>query len=133
MHAHLKYQQNAVQSWTRIDMLLYIYDKAVHAAQSGAQLLESGDLQAVTPLQLQLQKAVVLIVDGLDLNAGEIPQNINRLCLHVLELTTGRSAEQWSQAAGILADLRDGFQGVENEARELECQGKIRPLDPIRG
>ncbi|MCA9062707.1 MAG: flagellar protein FliS [Planctomycetaceae bacterium] len=133
MKAHLKYQQNAIQSWMRIDMLLYIYDKTVQYTQTGIQLIESGRTQELPMARLQLQKAIVVITDGLDQDGGELPMNIRRLCLFILDLIRGESATDWKTALELLTELREGFQSIEQEARELECRGVIRGLDPVRG
>ena len=42
MNPHQQYRRNSSYGWTRIDMLIHIYNHTINSLQNGAELLEAG-------------------------------------------------------------------------------------------
>jgi flagellar secretion chaperone FliS len=129
MNPHLRYQENTAHSWARIDMLLLVYDKLVGALQDGVRCLETAKLSNLRTARFEVQRCITVIADGLDLNQGEVPRNIVRLCLFTVERTTGEVLEDWKASLSVMQSVREGFSQIQDEARELEHTGKIPALN----
>ncbi|MFN8707569.1 MAG: hypothetical protein ACK50J_12875, partial [Planctomyces sp.] len=65
----------------------------------------------------------------LDMSAGDVPRNVARLCLFTVDNTRTDSLEGWQASLRVMIQVRDGFQQIQDEARELEHSGKIPALD----
>jgi flagellin-specific chaperone FliS len=129
MNPHLRYKENTAHSWARIDMLLLVYDKLVGALQDGVRCLETGKLSNLRTARFEVQRCITVIADGLDLNQGEVPRNIVRLCLFTVERTTGEVLEDWKSSLSVMQSVREGFSQIQDEARELEHTGQIPALN----
>jgi flagellar protein FliS len=128
MQPRQSYQAAASMSWTRIDMLLKIYDHALTALASGADAITTGQEQQVLESRFQAQKAILLLCDGLDLEQGELPQRIMQLCAFSLEKIASNNVDDWNAVHGVLGNVRDGFAQIRDEANRLENARVIPPL-----
>lgn len=131
MHSISKYKQAASYSWTRIDMLLTIYDKVVMELQTGLKQIESGQLENLPLTRVSISRAILMIIDGLDLEAGVVPVQVKRICLFALEQTSGNCATSWRSALSVIQTIREGFVEIQEEARTAEYNGTIPALDVV--
>lgn len=129
MDPRSQYKSTQATSWTRIDMLLHIYDHAICALKAGMQALDRNESLDSGSLRRDAQTRVMLIVEGLDLKQGEVPQNIMRICTHILDVTCRDDACEWERCASLLEVIRSGFAEVQDEARQAEADGAIPPLE----
>jgi len=116
-------------SWTRIDMLLHIYDRTIERMQEGISALDEGDLERVPTCRVQVQKGLLLIVDGLNVESSEAEQRILALCIFVMRQMATESQQEWQAACRILRTLRDGFREVAPAARDAEAQGIVPAIE----
>ena len=72
MNPYLKYKTVQAYSWTRVDMLILIYDQTVSTLNEGARLLDQNRPQEMPPVSLKAMKFLLAIADGLDLEKGEL-------------------------------------------------------------
>jgi len=128
MEARRSYQAAAATSWTRVDMLLLIYDNAISALTGGINAIADGNQAELMHHRFKAQKAVLLLADGLDLEQGEVPQKVMQLCAFALECISGDSADDWTAARNVLNNLREAFDQIRGEANQLEISGAITPL-----
>ncbi len=112
--------------WTRIDMLLAIYDKAIVAIQSLEEAHRDSDPQAVARNLTETHKCVLAIHSGLKPDEHEIAYNIARL-LHFVLLKL--EEQEFGDAVRILSNLREGFSKIYDEATRLEAAGEIPSLE----
>lgn len=131
MNPHLKYKAVQSYSWTRIDMLILIYDQAVATLNEGARLLEQNKLSELPPVNLKALRILLAIADGLDLQKGDLPAQILRLVVYALDQIRTQSAESWKSAATVMNTLREGFVEIQDEARKDEYEGRIPALDAV--
>jgi len=110
-------------------MLIHIYDHAINALHAGATALAEGRNINEGSTRRDASSRVMLIVDGLALDSGELPQNVLRLCTFVMERIYGNDASAWKHSAELLSTLRAGFIEIRDEARESEATGKIPAIN----
>lgn len=131
MNPHLKYKTTQSLAWTRIEMLLLIYDQAVMTLNEGAKLLESDRSSELTPISLKAMRTLLMIADGLDLNQGELPAQVMRLVVFSLDQIRTQSPDAWRSAAHVMSKLREGFQEIQEQARNDEYEGRIPSLNAV--
>jgi hypothetical protein len=112
-------------------MLVYIYDHAINAIREGVEILDGSAEGEIVQARLNAQRKVLLIIDGLAIDEGGTPVDVLRLCLFVFDKVQTDSVDDWAAAQRILETLREGFAGIQEEAREAEKQGLIPPLDTV--
>lgn len=110
-------------------MLLHIYDHAITAVRNGAVGLARGESIDTGGQRSDVARKVMLIMEGLDLDSGEVSQNIMRICTFVMEVICENDAESWERAGNLLELLRGAFEAVQDAARQAEADGAIPALD----
>lgn len=123
------YQRQRTVGWTRIDLLLALYDGAIERLEQAGDALARKDDSAAAPLLLRAQRIVVELIAGLDLRYGEIPRNLQQLYAFVLHAIAVRSERQIGDALIVMRTLRDGLVEIRSEALSLERSGAVAPTD----
>jgi flagellin-specific chaperone FliS len=131
MNPYLKYKQASSLSWTRVDMLLLVYDQAVAALNEGTLLLEQGRTSELMPVSLRAARTLLMIADGLDLQKGELPVQVLRLVVYALDQIRTNTPKNWRSASAVIGQLRDGFLEIQDRARNDEYEGRIPALDAV--
>jgi flagellar protein FliS len=131
MNPYLKYKQVSSLSWTRVDMLLVVYDQAVSNLDAGMRLLEENRTSDLAPVRLKAMRALLAVVDGLDLKQGELPNQVLRLVEFCLEQINSETPDAWRSAAEVMNKLREGFREIQEQARKDEYEGRIPALDVV--
>ena len=112
---------------TRIEMLSQLYVAAFEATQLAAEIMPK-DPSAAASYRLRAISLVNAIESGLDLNQGDLPLQIQRLCHFVHQCLLGTDIEKMQAAARVLKNLSDGFSEIREEANRLEQEGLIPGL-----
>ncbi|MEO2033131.1 MAG: hypothetical protein ABGZ35_13700 [Planctomycetaceae bacterium] len=129
MNPHQQYRRNSSFGWTRIDMLIHIYNHAINSLQGGAELLEAGaSPEQLIAARMDAQKKILLISDGLAVEQGGSAVQVMRLCVFALDQIRTDSAQSWQSAARVLSTVREGFVEVQDTVRAAEQAGEIPPL-----
>ncbi|MCA9011659.1 MAG: hypothetical protein KDB01_18025 [Planctomycetaceae bacterium] len=131
MNPYSKYKQASSLSWTRIDMLLVVYDQTVFALDEGQRLLAEKRTSELPGVRLKAMRALVAIVDGLDLAQPGLPVQILRLVEFSLEQIKSDSADAWRAASNVIGKLREGFLEIQEQARVDEYEGRIPALNAV--
>ncbi len=117
--------ENMIKNWTRIDMLLALYERAIAAVQMAGQAQAANDK---TQMQLQVyesHKLILAIHSGLKVDESEIAHNVARLLgFIVLRIDEGN----FEEAVQFLEKLHSGYADIREEAATLEANGEISPL-----
>lgn len=129
MNAPHAYRRHQHAAWTRIDMLLAIYDATITSLEAGLTALAADDRHAFAKHHLKAAQLLVLLIDGIDVDSGETATRIRALCTFAISQIGTMSNQGWHSALDIVRTLREGFEGIREEARELEAQGVIPRLD----
>ncbi len=127
-----KYKTSQSYSWTRVDMLVMIYDKAFSSLNEGCSLLAENRISELPPVRLKAMQSLLMIADGLDLRQGDLPSFVMRLVAFALEKVSTQSSEGWRAAADVIGKLREGFLEIQEQARTDEYEGRIPALDAVK-
>jgi flagellin-specific chaperone FliS len=128
--AQQAYRKTTQTQWTRIDLLVALYHATERTFVAGAAALEQGDDAAATAKAIHARRQLLAILEGVEPGEEGGAENIRRLltfCHHCMNVNTVAS---WNDAARIIRTLRTAFEGVQDEARQLEATGGIPSFDP---
>ncbi|MEO2030300.1 MAG: hypothetical protein ABGZ23_30920 [Fuerstiella sp.] len=128
MNPHLKYRNAKANAWTRIDMLLVIYEAAIEALDRGIAILESQEHSDLLHARTDAQRKILLIAEGLSIDEDPTVAQIMNLCVFVLDQLQSDSVEQWKTSVKLIETLHEGFQEIADDARQLERTGQIPQL-----
>jgi flagellin-specific chaperone FliS len=113
--------ETMIKGWTRIDMLLALYDRTIENVQVAEAAYSANESQTFVDAQIAASQCILGLYEGLD-TKEESAQNVARL----LHFVAGRLEEKdFAQAIKFLQRLRDSFAQVRDEANTLEQDGKI--------
>ena len=129
MDPRQRYKTSQAQSWTRVDMLIHIYNHASESLETGANALLAGQDLDTNSIRRDAVTKVMLIVDGLALDSGELAQNVLRICTFIMQRTYSNDPEAWKHSAELLSTLRSGFLEIRDEANKAEASGQIPPIN----
>jgi hypothetical protein len=124
MSPHFSYQRSVAASWTRIDLLLTVYDVGIHTASAALNAVAGGNNDDAVRHRLKFYRVLMQILDGLD-TRYDMTQNIQRLALHMFDRSTRGTADDWRSVIRILQTLREGFAAVREQELETEARGLI--------
>lgn len=128
MNPYQSYQSSGITSYTRIDMLLALYDRAIEKLGEAQSVLTQGNKEkALTPL-LKAQTLVMGLASGVNPNT-EIANKILPLFSFVVTAISEVSLEKVEASINILTNLREGFRAIRSEAVDLERQGMIPRIE----
>ena len=102
MDPRQRYKTSQAQSWTRVDMLIHIYNHAIESLETGANALLAGQDLDTNSIRRDAVTKVMLIVDGLALDSGELAQNVLRICTFIMQRTYSNDPEAWKHSAELL-------------------------------
>ena len=129
MNPHQQYRRTSSWGWTRIDMLIHIYNHTINSLINGAEVLEGESTESqIIAARADAQKKILLIADGLAVDQGGTAVNVMQLCVFALEQIQTDSAEAWRSSARVLSTVREGFLEVQDVVREQEQAGKLPAL-----
>jgi flagellar secretion chaperone FliS len=131
MNPYAKYIQQPSPCWTRIDMLLALFDGAVERCEQVVAALERQDGEAAQPLLNKARLIVCGLVSGVVADGDPVTTNILRLYEYVLHSLGQGGIEEVRGALTVLRTLREGFQEARPEAVALERNGVIPPIDSL--
>ena len=129
MNSALKaYGSQKATGWTRIEMLLAIYDGAIKRIGYARESLSAGNASEAEHYRLGAQRLVLQLISGIDLQFGDLASQIHGLCVHVASVLSNSDEESLAHCSEVLQTLREGFAGIKEEAVTLESDGEIPPL-----
>jgi flagellar secretion chaperone FliS len=126
-------RQDEYTNWTRMDLLLALFDKAIERMDKAEALLRAGDAATAIPQIAKTQLIINELASGVKIDVNpEMNVNILRLYEYATtELSHGNIAGI-DNARKVMKTLREGFEAIRAEANEMERTGKILPLDQLK-
>jgi flagellar protein FliS len=119
--------------WTRIDLLLALYDKALERLDTATAALERNDPGTALPLLAKAQLIVSELAAGVRVEVNpEVNTNILRLYEFVSHELAKATVPAMRGAQKVLRTLREGFEAVRAEANELERSGQLAKADQLQ-
>ena len=113
--------------WTRIDMLLALFDGTLEHIEQALATAESNQESSLHH-RIRAISLVSVLRSGLDFQLGELPDRLNRLYEFVQEGLIRGDLEMMRSGHKVLCEVREGFRGIRSKAIELEQAGEIKPL-----
>ena len=129
MERYHAYHRQTAQSWTRIDMLLALYDVGLRAVAAGVQALEADDATALQAARFKVNRVVVELLDGLNPEFPETTEPIRRLLHFSAASIATDEKEKWSSTHRVLSSLREAYAEVREDAVGFESTGQAAAAD----
>jgi flagellin-specific chaperone FliS len=127
MYGKEQYRRQAVLGGlTRVEMLIALYDRAIHHLEMTQLAHQSGQADKAATEQFEVQKMLFGIFAGLKMEESEVATNIARLLSFTMDCLVKKD---YPPAIKVLSNLRDGFVAIRDEANRLEHAGTIPALD----
>lgn len=121
-------KQDIFGGWTRVDILIQLYDRAIEKVSDTKAALEADNNEVYVQSFVDSQKTILAIHSGLKADEHDVAFNVARLLHFVLQCL---AEKKFDDAIKVLSELRDGFAAIEEEANELELSGKIPAMDQV--
>ncbi len=126
MNAADHYKNQVTNGWTRIDMLLALYDAIVDSLSSAEEAQAEQNESRLAQEMLRAQRVMLGILAGLDHDRHELAGEIGRLCHFALDRISHRD---FTAARHVLSPLKEAFEEISEQAHELERTGATPPLE----
>jgi flagellin-specific chaperone FliS len=114
--------------WTRIEMLLAAFDGIISRLERAQEFLDANEVLKAQPLLLRSQQIVLALYEGIDLRFGQIPENMQRLYLFVLNCIGMGQKLDVPAAINVLRVIRQGLDSIRGTAGEMERRGELSPV-----
>lgn len=130
LNAYQKYRKDEPTGWTRMDLLLALYDKALERLDRAEVAIRAGDPATALPQLAKTQLIVTELASGVRVEVNpEANTNMLRLYEYVAHELVKATPEAIESARKVLRTLREGFEAVRAEANELERSGRLPSAD----
>lgn len=110
-------------------MLLALYDAALKELEQARIAHAESDESLANRHCIRALRVVCQLRAGVDPQFGSLSQQLDRLFEYVTTCVAGGSAANVTDTISVLSTLREGFEGIRDEAVELEKDGMIPPLE----
>ena len=122
MSAHQAYSGSRRHGWTRIDMLIALYQATLRSMEQLQVQLAEGRAHPAT--QVQLQRRLLGILAGLDLSAGDLPMGIAQLVRWALSQLPTPDPQVWHHVIRSFRTICQAYESIRPEAAEQELASK---------
>ena len=121
MGAHQAYAGSRRHGWTRIDMLIALYQATLNSMEQLQVQLAEGRANPAT--LMKLQRRLLGILAGLDLSAGDLPMQIGQLVRWALNQLPTPDPQVWSQVIRSFQTICQAYESIRSEVAEQELAG----------
>ena len=118
MSAHQAYTSSRQHGWTRIDMLIALYQATLHSMEQLERQLAEGRTLPAT--QMKIQRRLLGILAGLDLSAGDLPMQIAQLVRWALSQLPSPDPQVWRKVIQSFRTICQAYESIRPEAAEQE-------------
>lgn len=133
LNAYQKYRKDEPTGWTRIDLLLALYDKALERLDRAEAALAAGDPETALPQLAKTQLIVTELASGIRIEVNpEANTNMLRLYEYVVHELVSATPAAIENARKVMRTLREGFEAIRAEANELERTGRLPAADQVQ-
>ena len=129
MNPYAAYQRQSAPAWTRIDMLLALFDGGVERCEQALAALERQDPLAAKKLLVKARLIVLGLASGVIADGDPLSTLKLQLYEYAQHSLEQGSVEDVRGALGVLRTLREGFRKIRPEAVALERSGVIPPIN----
>jgi flagellar secretion chaperone FliS len=129
VNPYVRYKQQTTPAWTRIDMLLALFDGGIERCEKGLAALERQDSRTAKHFLVKARLIVLGLASGVVPDGDPVTTTMLRLYEYAQHALGQGSAEDVRGALNVLRILREGFQKIRTEAVDLERRGLIPPIN----
>lgn len=129
MNPYASYQRQTTPAWTRIDMLLALFDGGVERCEQALAAMERQDQCAAKNLLIKARLIVLGLASGVVPDGDPVTNTMLRLYEYAQHALGQGGVEEVRGALNVLRILREGFQKIRAEAVDLERRGLIPPIN----
>lgn len=115
-----------VNSWTRIEMLLALYDRAITTIEVAKDAEQQHDNALLTTKLLEANRFILALHAGLNTEVCEIARNVAQLLNFVM---LRLEEHKFDEAIHFLKKLQNSFEQIQEVAVAMEKTGEIPPLN----
>jgi flagellin-specific chaperone FliS len=119
-----------VDNWTRIEMLVALYDRAILTIQLAKSAEEQNNPTMVASQLLEANRFMLALHAGLNTENCDIAKDVGRLLNFVMLRLEERN---FDEAVYFLKKLQNSFEQIQTDAVAMEKSGQIPPLSANRG
>ena len=109
-------------------MLLAAYNGTIVRLEEANRLTDDGKPDKAALYIVRAQRIVFELFSGIDLSHGEIPDNVKKIYLFILNALSLNDRDKIDASLSMLKELRDAISSIREESAELERGGVIPPL-----
>jgi flagellar protein FliS len=125
VNPYATYQQQTTPAWTRIDMLLALFDGGIERCEQALAALQRQDLRGAKNLLAKARLIVLGLASGVVPDGDRVTTTMLQLYEYAQHALAQGSIEDVQGALNVLRILREGFQKIRDEAVDLERRGLI--------
>lgn len=114
------YKLQDATRWTRIELLLELFDATLLTLERARSAEERGEEQVVTRELIEAQRLVAGLIAAINPESDELSAQLGPLYLFIVQRIGARDIVP---AVRVLSTLRDGFEGIRPQAIALELAG----------
>lgn len=129
MSAQQAYRQVSARQWTRIEMLIALYEATEQSLRQGCELLRLNPTRPISAVRMRTTRLLLAVLDGIEPERDDVAHNTYRLIMFVLEQIALETHESWDKSLEIVATLASGFREIRLEANRLQSCGELPELD----
>jgi flagellin-specific chaperone FliS len=111
------YKMQNASRWTRIEMLLELFDTTLLTLERARSAEERGEEQIVTRELIAAQRLVAGLIAAINPESGELSAQLGPMYLFIVERIGARDI---APAVRVLSTLRDAFEGIRPQAIAME-------------
>ena len=130
MNPYARHQKQSSATSLRIDMLLSLFDAACERTEEATKAMMGSDNELARRLRARARLVVLGLWSGVDDRSEQVVNLVGLYQFAANALASG-TLEEVCGSLEVLRTLREGFQGIRDEAVELERSGAIPPIDAI--
>jgi flagellin-specific chaperone FliS len=128
------YQKHSIEAmvngWTRVEMLVALYDRAITTIEVAQRAEQQGDTSLLATKMLEANRFLLALHAGLNTEVCGIAKDVARL-LNFVMLRLGQ--HNFDEAIRFLKELQSSFEQIQEQAMAMEKSGEIPPLNEARG
>ncbi len=129
MNPYATYQRQTTPTWTRIDMLLALFDGGIERCEQALAAMDRQDHRTAKNLLVKARLIVLGLASGVVADGDPVTTTFLQLYEYAQHALGQGSVEDVQGALKVLRILREGFQKIRAEAVELERRGVIPPIN----
>ncbi len=128
MNPYVTYQRQTTPAWTRIDMLLALFDGSIDRCEQALAAIQRQDQHTAKNLLVKARLIVLGLASGVVPDGDPVTTTMLQLYEYAQHALGQGTVEDVRGALNVLRILREGFQKIRAEAIDLERRGLIPPI-----